>query len=460
MPWLYKLAGIGAITVLLCVAALLLSRALKRELESRRSAERRLQEFNHRLEDRVEAEISAREEAQLKLNASRRLEALGQLAGGVAHDFNNVLQAIASSTRLLSRTVVEGESSGRLTGMISAAVDRGASVTQRLLTFARQSELSLTAVDLRLLMVEMRELLAHTLGGSVTVLIEVDPNIAPIWIDKVQLETVLVNLATNARDAMAPSGGDIVFHVYSSRRHASPGQDADNGSFVCIAVTDTGCGMTSEMQTRALEPFFTTKPAGAGTGLGLPMAIGFAEQSGGRLTIESAVGVGTTVVLWLPQRRAKPRASPSTWARPSEALGRARVLIVDDDVVVRELLGEELFRTGFDVRQANDGRMALEMLNTETDVLVTDLSMPGMDGVTLIREARRQRPGLPAILVTGYAGDGTSAARLGASKGDYRLLQKPLRTTQLVDHINAALQPESMRSHAAVSDENPSRAGL
>ena len=447
-PWLHKLAVVGPLTLLLCVASVLLARALGRELVRRQQAERSLLAFNQELEARVAREVAAREEAQGRLVASQRMEALGQLAGGVAHDLNNVLQAVSSANQLLSRPARAdkdgaGRDHERLTGMIAEAAERGAAVTRRLLVFARQGDLRAESVDAAALVRGLRELLVHTLGSDVAIEVQSGPHPAPVVVDRVELETVLINLATNARDAMAGHGGVLTLRV-ERRLDRAPAADARTllpAEHVCIIVRDTGCGMSPEVQARAREPFYTTKPVGKGTGLGLAMASGFAEQSGGRMTIDSRPGAGTTVTLWLPpgpDALPEPRIAPPYGA--GETAGAPRVLLVDDDPVVRELLAEELSALGYAVAQAGHAAAALGMLDPAPDVLVTDFSMPGMDGLELIGEAHRRAPGLPAILVTGYAGDEMSPVRLGASQGEYVLLHKPLDVARMASHLAILLR--------------------
>ncbi len=463
-PWLHKLVVIGSLTLLLCGASVLLTRALGRELRRRHDAEDRLLAFNRELEARVQREVAARDEARTRLVAGQRMEALGQLAGGIAHDINNVLQVVSSANGALARQCPPASDGRRLSGMIAAAAERGAAVTRRLLVFARQGELKAEPVDVVALVSGLRELLVHTLGGSLAIELRAEPDLAPVLADRVELETVLVNLATNARDAMAGTGGTLSIEVRclepqagtgrgrqphggGRERHPDGRDQAATGAagWVCIAVADTGCGMDPALRARVVEPFFTTKPVGKGTGLGLSMANGFAEQSGGWLEIDSRPGEGTTVTLWLPRDGTAPAASPAPAAppRPVAVPGPeqlARVLLVDNDPVVRELLAAELVELGYEVRQADDAGSALGMMDRPPDVLVTDFSMPGMDGLALIRETHRRHPDLPAILVTGHAGDSASLARSGAFAADCTLLHKPLRTSRLAERIAAALR--------------------
>ncbi len=463
-PWLHKLVVIGSLTLLLCGAAVLLTRALGRELRRRHDAEDRLLAFNRELEARVQREVAARDEARTRLVAGQRMEALGQLAGGIAHDINNVLQVVSSANQALARQCAPASDGRRLSGMIAAAAERGAAVTRRLLVFARQGELRAEPVDVVALVSGLRELLVHTLGGTLAIELRAGPDLAPVLADRVELETVLVNLATNARDAMAETGGTLSIEVRCLEPQAGTGRgrqppgggrerhpDGRNqaapgaAGWVCIAVADTGCGMDPALRARVVEPFFTTKPVGKGTGLGLSMANGFAEQSGGWLEIDSRPGEGTTVTLWLPRDGTAPAVSPAPSSPPRHVAvpgpeQLARVLLVDNDPVVRELLAAELAELGYEVCQAGDAGSALGMMDRPPDVLVTDFSMPGMDGLALIREAHRRHPDLPAILVTGHAGDSASLARSGAFAADCTLLHKPLRTSRLAERIAAALR--------------------
>jgi CheY-like chemotaxis protein len=272
--------------------------------------------------------------------------------------------------------------------------------------------------------------------------VDVPPGLPPLLADRGQLETVLVNLATNARDAMA-SGGTLTMRAEAEAVSTALPHPVGlrSGNYIRITVADTGSGMDTAVLARVTEPFFTTKSTGQGTGLGLAMAKGFVEQSGGALAIDSVMGQGTNVTLWLPQATVEPLSAsvavPETAAKPQ----RLRVLLVDDDAIVREVLAASLDDAGYRVAQAKSGPEALAILSNgeRMDVIVSDLTMPGMDGVTLIRKAQEQRPGLPAVLLTGYAGSGAALAVGGAISGAFSLLRKPVSGAQLVDRINALL---------------------
>jgi PAS domain S-box-containing protein len=409
-------------------------------------AEKRLldiqQQINARLEQRVLEEMAAREAAQQRAAHTERIHALGQLAGGIAHDFNNVLQAVSGGAALIERRPSDVERVLRNARMVLDAAKRGAAITSRLLAFSRRGDLRAEKVDTAALLTDMAEVLTHTLGGSVVCVVDVAPDLPPLFADRGQLETVLVNLATNARDAM-PAGGTLTLAAHTEISSAGLPHPAGlaPGGYVRIGVSDTGSGMDSAVLARVTEPFFTTKEPGKGTGLGLAMAKGFAEQSGGGLSIDSVVGQGTRIVLWLPGATSDGAVTPETIAAGSAASEQPHVLLVDDDVIVLDVLASSLQESGYTVFSAENGAAALARLasNERVDIIVSDLTMPAMDGLTLIRAAQERRPNLPAVLLTGNAGDGASLAVGGAISGTFSLLRKPVSGTQLGDRINAVL---------------------
>jgi PAS domain S-box-containing protein len=411
-----------------------------------REVEAQLRSLNEELEARVRAEVAAREIAQARAAHGERLQALGQLAGGIAHDFNNVLQSIQGGAALIGKRPHDAAAVQRFARMILDASGRGASVTRRLLAFARRGDLRAEPIDAAELLHGMAEVLGAALGAGVRITVKAEPGLS-LLADKSQLETALVNLATNARDAM-PDGGMLTMTAETDmvRTHAPFHPDAlKPGHYIRIEVADTGQGMDAAMLPRVLEPFFTTKPVGRGTGLGLPMVKGFVEQSGGGLNIDSRPGLGTTITLWLPS--AASAAAPPTGADASRRAhaGTARMLLVEDEALVREVLAMQLEELGYAVLVASNAEEALALLTAGEDLqaLVTDLSMPGMDGLALIQAAQAQRPGLPAVLLTGYAGDGTALALSGAISGSFSLLRKPVTGEQLADRVAALLQVQS-----------------
>jgi PAS domain S-box-containing protein len=401
----------------------------------------KLRRLNEQLEARVNEEVAARQEAQARLAHVQRMEALGQLAGGIAHDFNNVLQAVSGGLTLIERRAQDGQVR-RLAGMASEAAGRGAAITGRLLSFARRGELRASQVQPLPLLRNLAEMLAPILGATITVRIEVPEDAPALLADKAQLETALVNLAVNARDAMS-EGGSLTMSAATERMAQGVAHIANlrPGAYLCIALTDTGKGMDAATLARASEPFFTTKKAGQGTGLGLAMARGFAQQSGGDLVIRSAPGRGTTVMLWFPL--AEGTSDDELGSGPSNAATAvsARILVADDDPMVREVLAWQLIAQGYRVTQASDGLAALAQLEAGSvpDLLVTDLAMPGMNGLMLIQEARRHRPGLPALLLTGYAEGNVADRIVGLQPGRTALLRKPVSDGELTRHAATLL---------------------
>ncbi|MGH7153332.1 MAG: PAS domain S-box protein, partial [Acetobacteraceae bacterium] len=414
--------------------------AIVQDVTARRRAEEELRALNDQLEERVTKEVAAREQAQARLAHSQRMEALGQLAGGIAHDFNNVLQAVMGGLALIERRPEAGERIRQLARMALDASERGKAITSRLLAFARRGELRSTVVEPRPLLDGVAEILGSTLGAAITVRVRAEPDVPALFADRTQLETVLINLSVNARDAM-PAGGDLTLSAYPVEI-ADGDKQPDGppaGRYVRLDVSDTGVGMDALMLVHAAEPFFTTKPVGQGTGLGLPMARGFALQSRGSFAIKCLPGAGTTISLWFP--RAVAPAHTDAGPPPCSASGRrACTLVVDDDPMVRTILAAQLQALGHGVVEASDGLAALALLDSgeKPDVLVTDYSMPGMNGLMLINEARLRLPDLPAVLLTGFA---DTRLRDMEFAGNDRavLLRKPVAQDMLGDSIAALL---------------------
>ena len=352
---------------------------------------------------------------------SQRMEALGQLAGGIAHDFNNVLQAVSGGLGLIRRRAEDPASVRKLATMADEAAKRGAAITGRLLAFARRGELQATPIDPADLLLNLREILAPTLGVGIRIEIDTSTD-APLFADRPQLETALVNLAVNARDAM-PGGGTL--RIALAAEPDAPGLPP--GPYIRIELTDTGHGMPPDILARASEPFFTTKPPGQGTGLGLAMARGFALQSDGGFAIASTVDAGTSVTLWFPQASLPALTPAATPDAVHEPTGQ-RVLLVDDDAMVRTVLAGQLEESGYQVTQASDGLHALARLDggEQPDLLVTDFAMPGMNGLALIQEARARHPALPVLLLTGFADPA-----LDLAGNHIMLLRKPIPGDEL-----------------------------
>ncbi|WP_158258525.1 PAS domain-containing protein [Rhodopila globiformis] len=430
------------------------------DITALKNAETELRNLSAGLELRVQQEIAAREAAQARATQAERLQALGQLAAGIAHDFNNVLQAVSGAMALIERRPDDHVAIRRLARLAGEATERGATITRRLLAFGRRSDLHAEAIDTGALLADLQDILAHTLGAGIIVRTDAETDVPGCTADRGQLETSLINLATNARDAM-PQGGLLVLSASSECVTAGHPAGIGPGRYIRFQVTDSGSGMDAATLAHATEPFFTTKAPGVGTGLGLSMVKGFAEQSGGGLSLMSAPGQGTTVTLWLPEAAVEPahrdRAAAQGPDKPPHADGgtpAAQVLLVDDEAPVREVLAMQLEDAGFAVLSAASGRQALERLDgmDRVDVLVTDLSMPGMDGLAVIHAVHERCPGLPALLLTGYAGDSGTLARRVASDGTFILLRKPIQAANLVEHLRtllAAEEPGAMPRQAA-----------
>jgi signal transduction histidine kinase/CheY-like chemotaxis protein len=360
----------------------------------------------------LKQEIAQREAAEAALVQARKIEAVGQLTGGIAHDFNNLLQAVSGNLELIARKPGDPEKVARWAANAAGVVERGTRLTGQLLAFSRTQRLEQQRVDLTSLLDGMRDLLARSLGPTVALEIATGPEACPVLADRTQIELAVLNLAINARDAM-PAGGTLTIALVQRERSAE------------IAIRDTGAGMTPDVAERALEPFFTTKGPGQGTGLGLSMAFGVARQAGGDLRIETAPGAGTTVTMELPcagDSNASVAVAPAKAASPALATAPRDVLLVDDDDDVRAALAV-----------ARDGEAALAMLGEgPADVLVVDYAMPGMTGAKLAARARAAQPGLRVVFVTGYA---DSAALDAVSDARTATLRKPFAADELLAAI-------------------------
>jgi PAS domain S-box-containing protein len=378
----------------------------------------------------------ALEEARDALFQAQKLEAIGQLTGGIAHDFNNLLMVIQSSMELLRKRVPDDDRLLSLIDNATEGVKRGTSLTQRMLSFARRQDLDHRSVNLRELVFEMTDLLQRSLGPSIMIETLFPMGLSMVRADSNQLESALLNLAVNARDAM-PAGGPLVISAHEENLSIGNSLKLTPGKYVCLSIEDKGEGMSDDTINRATEPFFTTKGVGKGTGLGLSMVQGFAEQSGGRLRLKSKKGVGTTAELWLPateeEDKSKPVdvASPAAASRPLELV----VLVVDDDVLVRMGTTAMLEDLGHTVEEANSGEEALNILaqGTKIDFVVTDQAMPRMTGVQLAEAILAGRPDLPIILATGYA---ELPAGLGLT---LPRLSKPFTQEQLASALKEAI---------------------
>jgi len=395
---------------------------------------------------RLRAEIGARELAQTALMQAQKMEALGQLTGGIAHDFNNLLTAVSGSLELLEVRTSE-EKSLRLLHTAQRGASRGAKLTQSLLAFARKQHLELVSADLNSVIAEMSEMLHRSIGASIDIRLSPASELWPVLIDVNQIESALLNIAINARDAM-PQGGTLL--IETANIYASSDQLPDEMAgrdCVLVSLRDTGTGMGPEVIEHAFEPFFTTKEIGRGTGLGLSMVFGVVRQSGGAVHINSRIREGTVVQIYLPRatEAAVPRSGRATQARPA---GGAHILVVDDDPDVSWVIAECLRGIGHEVSEARNGGSALTILERgdQFDLLVMDLAMPGLSGAETVRLARRIRPDLKALFCTGYA----DVSRFEGETGGDMLLRKPFGPDALIEAVQQALQRKAARGSGNV----------
>jgi PAS domain S-box-containing protein len=367
-----------------------------------------LRRSNDELEAIVVERTREREVVLKQLHESQKMESIGQLTGGVAHDFNNLLAVILGCLALLKKSLPDDPRTSRLLEGAIQGAERGATLTKRLLAFARRQELKLEAVEVQHLITDLLHFLRQSVGPTISIDVDIPPDLHPVKIDANQFELALMNLAVNARDAM-PTGGTLTISGRDEivDAHGSLAMNLPRGEYVRISVADTGVGMSEVTLAKAMEPFFTTKGVGKGTGLGLSMVHGLTAQSGGSMQISSLPGKGTTVSLWLPRaRREDVRDTPQQPPPPSMAIESrgSRILLVDDDPLVSMNTGYMLMDLGHTVQESSSAAHALSLLETEHfDVVITDYAMPGMTGRDLAMKIKQIRPKIQVIIATGYA---------------------------------------------------------
>ncbi|MEW9678948.1 response regulator [Pseudomonas sp. TE50-2] len=408
-----------------------------RDISSEREAVLDLAEANERLRE----QIAERERIEAALQQMQRLEAVGQLTAGVAHDFNNLLTVILTGASFLQNDLDKGllDKAHKRLQHIREAGERGAKLTSQLLAFSRKQRLEPVPLNLNRTLAGLEELLRRTLGGSVAVRLELDAGLWQALTDPTQTEMIILNLAINARDAM-PEGGQLTLATRNTRVNTRPQrpEDPEPGEYVVLSIRDSGCGMSEEVLAKAFEPFFTTKDIGKGSGLGLAQVFGFAKQIGGGVRIDTTPGHGTLVSVYLPavKVRADALTAGEDDVRPLFARGTERhILLVDDDHLVREMIGDLLQRQGYEVHQAHNGTQAMALLDERIDLLLTDFAMPEFNGAQLALAARERFPHLPVVFLTGYA------QLQGLELPGCQVVQKPVH-----EHILAQVLAESLEN--------------
>ena len=412
------------------------------DVTERSRAETALQDLNATLEQRVVAEVSERMRAEEQLRQAHKMDAIGQLTGGIAHDFNNMLAVVIGALNLMQRRLAKGDTD--VTRYIDAATDganRASQLTQRLLAFSRQQPLNPSSIDANKLVASMTDLLSRTLGEHIQIQTVLGAGLWRTFADQVQLESAIINLAVNARDAM-PDGGKLTIETANGSVDAAYGlqHGLAPGQYVMICVTDTGDGMDAQTMALAFDPFFTTKEVGKGTGLGLSQVFGFVRQSGGHVKLYSEVGHGTTVKIYLPRfYGAEEVAAPEVVNVARDGSLAETILVVEDDPRVRVFSTEALRELGYSVLSAVNGPDALRQIDAgaKIDLLFTDMVMPEMNGRQLAELALARLPALKVVFTTGYAPN--AAVHNGVLEPNMIYLHKPFTLDQLAEKIRAAL---------------------
>ncbi|MBB3660811.1 PAS domain S-box-containing protein [Rhizobium sp. BK650] len=415
------------------------------DITERKATEERLHQLNYRLEEQVEAEMNKRAEAEEALRQAQKMEAVGQLTGGIAHDFNNLLAGITGSLEIIERRLSQGRSDGieRFISGAQTSAQRAAALTQRLLAFSRRQTLDPKPTDVNRLVFGMEDLIRRTVGPAIKIEVVGAAGLWPTRIDTAQLESALLNLAINARDAM-PEGGKLTIETANKWLDNRAGQERDlpPGQYISVCVSDTGTGIPKEIADRIFDPFFTTKPIGQGTGLGLSMIHGFVRQSGGQIRVYSELGHGTTMCLYLPRYTGEVTDDADSVDAPIPEMGAGEtVLVIDDEPTVRMLIVEVLEEAGYVALEAEDGSSGLKILQSDVgiDLLITDVGLPGgLNGRQVADAARLTRPDLKVLFITGFAEN--AAVGNGHLEAGMEVITKPFVMTELANKITDMIE--------------------
>lgn len=434
--------------------------ALRESEGNARRAEIELRRLNETLEARVAertgeieaanrqlvAQFEEHERVESTLRQMQRLEAVGQLTSGVAHDFNNLLTVVLGNLRFVDKgltDVADARLKQRLSH-IRLAAERGAKLTSQLLAFSRRQRLEAKPINLNDALANMRDLLQSALGGSVAISTIFGPGLWYALIDPTQIELIVLNLVINARDAIAVGGSITLETANATVGSPEKPEEPPPGEYVVISVTDTGSGMTKEVLAKAFEPFFTTKEIGRGSGLGLSQVLGFAKQSGGGMRIETRMGEGTSVKVYLPRTTIDVAEASTVSVAPIRRHHKgAVILLVDDDSAVREVTASMLRELGYVILEVGSGGAALDLLSgANVDLVVLDFAMPGMNGMEVAKQVHSRFPNLPVLFITGFA----DQSALG-NVGDAEIIKKPFLSDELANKVHAALGPVSLLSN-------------
>jgi signal transduction histidine kinase/CheY-like chemotaxis protein len=431
--------GGAAAFLLICLVGALISYFTKRSFSELAGARDRLMAANQELIEQV----SAREQAEGQLRQSQKMDAIGQLTGGIAHDFNNMLGVITGSLDLMRRRIKKGDFGiERFIEASQKAAERAASLTDRLLAFARQQPLAPEAVDANRMITSMSDLLRSTLGEHIRIEAVTAAGLWTIKADSHQLENAILNVSINARDAM-PEGGKLTIetaNAYLDEAYCRQHAEIEPGQFVLIAISDTGAGMKPDVVQRAFDPFFTTKPPGKGTGLGLSQVYGFVKQSRGHIKIYSEIGAGTTVKIYLPRLVGAPSEARPALPQPAPAATTGEIiLLVEDDPLMRRLAAESLRELGYTVLHSENAAAALAILDRTPAIklLFTDVVMPEVNGRKLADEVLRRQPDIKVLFTTGYTPN--AVVHGGVLDAGVNLLSKPFTLEQLAAKVRAVL---------------------